>query len=51
MEGKAKTVLLSLLTPKAIILGLALYNFILIWLEAGQWGSGLICYICPWYYP
>ena len=51
MKEKAKTILLALLTPKTIILGLALYDFILVWNEAWRWEGGLMCYLCPWYYP
>ena len=52
MKEKAKTVLPALLTPKSIVLGLTLCNFIVIWMAARRWGSsGLICYLCPWYYP
>ena len=49
MKEKAKAILPALLTPKLIVLGLALCNFILIWMAAqNQVG---ICYLCPWYYP
>ena len=51
MKEKAITVLRGLLTPKTIILALALYNFLVVWVEAKKWGSNLICYICPWYDP
>jgi hypothetical protein len=52
MKEKAQAVLLALLAPKSIVLGLALCNFIIIWMRAGSWGeSGPICYLCPWYYP
>ena len=52
MKEKAKTVLPALLTPKTIVLGLAFCNFIVIWMAARRWeSSGLICYLCPWYYP
>jgi len=52
MKEKAKTILLALLTPKSIVLGLTLCNFTVIWIGARSWGeSGLICYLCPWYYP
>ena len=51
MKEKAKTILFALLTPKTIILGLALYNFIVVWMEVRKWGGGLNCYLCPWFYP
>ena len=51
MKEKAKTILFALLTPKTIILGLALYDFIVVWMEVRKWGGGLMCYLCPWFYP
>ena len=47
MKETAKTMLLTLLTPKTIILSVALYNFIFIWLTARDWS--LNCFIDPWY--
>ncbi len=36
--------------PKIIILGLALFNFLYIWIETIETGDKIsFCHICPWY--
>ena len=47
MREKAKTVLLALLSPKTLILGVAVYNCIVVWMASGSPG---ICWYCPWYW-
>src|SRR5436305_2887812 len=52
MNQRIKTTLLYLLEPKSIILGFALFNFILIWIQARSLAmSGIACVVCPWYDP
>ena len=52
MKPGVKAAMSALLEPKAIILGLAVFNFTLIWVKASQ-PLGWICEIGsePWYYP
>jgi hypothetical protein len=52
MKQRIKTTLLYLLEPKSIILGFALFNFILVWIQARNLAaSGIACVVCPWYHP
>jgi hypothetical protein len=52
MKQRIKTTLIYLLAPKSIIFGFALFNFILIWIQARNLAmSGIACYIYPWYHP
>lgn len=52
MNRPFKTTLVHLLEPRSIIFGLALFNFILIWVEARELAtSGIACVVCPWYHP
>ena len=52
MNQRIKTTLISLLEPKSIIVGFALFNFILIWIQARSLDmSGIACVVCPWYDP
>jgi hypothetical protein len=52
MTQRIKTALISLLEPKSIIFGFALFNFILIWTQARSLAmSGIACVVCPWYHP
>lgn len=50
MNSRVKTALVSLLEPKSILLGLALFNFVHIWTRAESM-SGIACVVCPWYHP
>ena len=51
MKYKVTTILRGLLTPKTVILVLALYNFLVVWEETRIWAAGLSCFLCPWYAP
>ena len=47
MRDIAKTILRASLTPDSLILGLAVCNFIVVWVASSRECMG---YICPWYY-
>jgi hypothetical protein len=52
MKKRLRNSLLQLLEPKTIILGFALFNVILIWIEARRLATGgIACVVCPWYDP
>jgi hypothetical protein len=48
MKDTAKTILRASLAPESLILGVAVCNFVVVWVI-----SPLECmgYICPWYFP
>jgi hypothetical protein len=48
MKDTAKTILRASLAPESLILGVALCNFIVVWMESATPCMG---YICPWYDP
>jgi len=48
MKDTAKKILRAALNPKTLILGVAAYNFIVIWIASSAPCMG---YICPWYDP
>jgi hypothetical protein len=50
MNPLLKKISVALLDPRSIILGFALFNFILVWLWARHLAlSGIACVMCPWY--
>jgi len=49
MKPLLKKTFVALLDPRSIILGFALFNFILVWLWARQ-ERGFACVVCPWYH-
>ncbi len=52
MKNSLRKGLISVLGLKPLILAYALFNFILIWIEARNLAlSGIACVICPWYDP
>ncbi len=52
MNRRFKRTLVTLLEPRPIIFGFALFNFILIWIQARNLAiSGIACVVCPWYHP
>jgi|SRR6185295_12816206 len=52
MNKRFRNALVHLLALKTIILGFALFNFILIWIEARRLATGgIACLVCPWYDP
>jgi len=52
MRQSARKTLNSLIEPRSILFGLAVFNFMLIWVEArNQAMSGIVGVVSPWYYP
>src|SRR5688572_17339777 len=52
MKQPYRTWLISVLSPKPLIFALALFNFILIWIQARNLAmSEIACVVCPWYHP
>lgn len=49
MNRRLRTVLLFVVDPKSLILGFAVFNFILIWLKANNASGGGV--VSPWYFP
>src|SRR5688572_4916778 len=48
MKDTAESILRASLAPKSLILGVALCNFIAVWMASA---SPCMGYICPWYDP
>src|SRR5215510_14660564 len=48
--SQIKSTLASFLEPTSIVVGVALLNFIVIWISSRNCSIGL-CFLCPWYCP